>query len=63
MNNAFNSSNDMAIFDAVYSVTPVSGANESLNDRVDTSMSDIELVASVIKGALRLEGPEPETSS
>jgi mitochondrial fission protein ELM1 len=63
MNNAFNSSNEMATFDAVYSVTPVSGANESLNDRVETSMSDIELVASVIKGALRLEGPEPETSS
>lgn len=61
MNNAFNSANVMATFDAVYSVTPISHPKNirSFSDRreSDGSISDVNVVASVIRGALGLECP------
>ena len=63
-NDAFNGANVMASFDAVYSVTPMSHANEmrSVNDRLESGsnglISDIDVVASVIKGVLRVDRAE-----
>lgn len=63
MNNAFSGANVMAAFDAVYSVAPMSDANATrpFNDRLESgsyrSINDIEMVASVIIGALGLECP------
>jgi len=64
MNEGFNRAEVMATFDAVYDVTPMSLADDtrSLNDRADStsygSISEIDVVASVIKGALGLEYPQ-----
>jgi hypothetical protein len=64
MNEGFNRAEVMATFDAVYNVTPMSLADDtrSLNDRADStsygSISEIDVVASVIKGALGLEYPQ-----
>ena len=53
----------MASFDAVYSVTPMSHANEmrSVNDRLESGANgliNIDVVASVIKGVLRFDRAE-----
>jgi mitochondrial fission protein ELM1 len=61
MNKAFNRAKAMATFDAVYNVAPMSHANDmrSFNDRLKSdsyeSISDIDVVASVIRGVLSLE--------
>lgn len=52
MNNAVSGAKVLATFDAVYSVT------RPFNHRLESgSINDIEVVASVIKGALGLERP------
>lgn len=60
MNNAVSGAKVLATFDAVYSVTQMSDASDTrpFNHRLESgSINDIEVVASVIKGALGLERP------
>jgi len=65
MNNAYTGANVMATFDAVYNVTPMNHANNLRSNRHESgssgSISDIDVVASVIRNALGLERHEPET--
>ena len=62
-NKAFNSAKAMATFDAVYNVTLTSHANDRRESGSCGSMSDLDMVAEVIKGALRLPRSEPEIFS
>jgi len=57
MNNAYKGANVMATFDAVYNVTPMNNANNRLASCSSGSITDIDVVASLIKGALGLERP------
>lgn len=60
MNNAVSGAKVLATFDAVYCVTQMSDASDTrpFNHRLESgSINDIEVVASVIKGALGLERP------
>lgn len=61
MHNGFNDANVMATFDAVYSVTPMRHPKNirSFSDRweSDGSISDVDVVASMIRGVLGLECP------
>jgi hypothetical protein len=51
MNYALTSANVMATFDAVYSATPMSQPR-NMGRETDESISDVDVVANVIKGAL-----------